>query len=235
MTYSKNEYYTKEDIARAKQLAKDFYNKTYSPQLLKNGNLKLASNVAIWDLPSVVTCKCKCNGCYALKAERMYKNTRVCRAFHYEIVKQALKDIKKREYLVKYIGNELSKHSMLYNLPVVRLHSSGDMFSKDYLEFWLEIIRLNPFVRFYTYTKILDNDTIDYYNKMYPNFNIVKSIINGKINYGELDYIQGIAKTLEVEGQPYKICGYGLEGNNEKCMRDCTACLDFCNILFKKH
>jgi hypothetical protein len=53
--YKKNPYYTNEDIKKAVKLADDFFNKKYRPQLLKTGNHKLGSNVAIFDLPSIVT------------------------------------------------------------------------------------------------------------------------------------------------------------------------------------
>jgi hypothetical protein len=165
----------------------------------------------------------------------MYKQTRVMRAFHFEIIKEALKDIKKREYLINYINIELRRHAMLYSLPVVRIHSAGDLFNEDYLKFWLDIIQRNQDIHFYTYTKVLDNDTIDYYNQMYRNFNIVKSLINGKINYGDIEYIDSIAKTLEAEKKPYYICQYGFKDNHQTCMGNCTACLNCSNILFKKH
>lgn len=233
--YNKNPYYTNEDITKAVKLADDFYNKKYRPQLLKTGNYKLGTNVAIFDLPSIVTCKYKCKDCYALKAERMYKQTRVMRAFHYEIILQALKDINKREYLINYINVELRKHSLTYKLPVVRIHASGDLFSKEYLQLWLDIIQQNKDIQFYTYTKQLDNKTIDYYNNMYSNFNIVKSLIDDKYkNYGDLDYIYGLAKTLQASNQEYAICMYGIEDGHQ-CMGNCTACLRCSNILFKQH
>jgi hypothetical protein len=165
----------------------------------------------------------------------MYKNTRVMRAFHYEIILQALKDIGKREYLINYINVELRKHSLTYKLPVVRIHSSGDLFSKEYLQLWLDIIQQNKDIQFYTYTKQLDNKTIDYYNNMYSNFNIVKSLIDDKYkNYGDLDYIYGLAKTLQASNQDYAICMYGIEDGHQ-CMGNCTACLRCSNILFKQH
>lgn len=233
--YNKNPYYTNEDITKAVKLSDDFFNKKYRPQLLKTGNHKLGSNVAIFDLPSIVTCKYKCKDCYALKAERMYKNTRVMRAFHYEIILQALNDVNKREYLINYINIELRKHSLTYKLPVVRIHASGDLFSKEYMQLWLDIIQQNKDIQFYTYTKQLDNKTIDYYNNMYSNFNIVKSLIDDKYkNYGDLDYIYGLAKSLEANKKDYAICMYGIKDGHQ-CMGNCTACLRCSNILFKQH
>ena len=64
--YAKNKYYRDTEIKQAKQLANKFYNKDYSPQLLRSGNKKLGSNVAIWDLPSIITCKYQCKDSYIL-------------------------------------------------------------------------------------------------------------------------------------------------------------------------
>ena len=234
--YAKNKYYTQEDIAKAKQLCKDFYNKDYAPKLLVSGNKKLGSNVAIFDLPSIITCKYKCKDCYALKAERIYKQTRVSRAFKYEAIKEALKDSNKLKYLKSYLQVELDRHKLLYKLPVVRIHASGDMFSSEYLSFWIDIINANKDINFYTYSKILTNQQIDTINTLIPNFNIVKSMIDDKyINYGSLEYIEELTTKLEAENKPYCVCGYGFEGNYKTCMGECTACLNCPNVIFKKH
>ena len=234
--YSKNPYYKDEDIKKAKDLCKRFYNRDYVPKLFATGNKKLGSNVMIWDLPSIITCKYKCKDCYALKAERMYKQTRVCRAFHYEIIKDALKDNNKKEYLKNYMQVELNRHKLLYKLPVVRIHASGDLFNADYLSFWIDIINANKDINFYTYTKILTNQQIDLVNSLHNNFNIVKSMIDDKyINYGNLEYIEDLTTKLDADKKEYYVCGYGFEGNYKTCMGDCTACLHCPNVIFKKH
>lgn len=234
--YSKNKYYKDDEIKKAEELATGFYGRLYTPQLFRSGNKKLGSNVAIFDLPSIITCKYQCNGCYALKAERLYRNTRLHRAFHYEIVKQALEDNNKREYLINYINVELRRHAILYSLPVVRIHSSGDMFSTKYLELWLDIIRFNKDIKFYTYTKQLDNKIIDELNNDFDNFNIVKSIVDDKyINFGDLEYLEDVSKVLEAKGEQYHICGYGHSDNKLECMGNCTQCLHCSNVLFVKH
>ena len=234
--YSKNKYYKDNEIKQAKKLANDFYNKDYTPQLLRSGNKKLGSNVAIWDLPSIITCKYQCKDCYAIKAERMYKNTRVMRAFHYEIIRQALKDSKKHYYFVNYINTELRRHALMCKLPVVRIHASGDFFSDDYYRLWQEIIVNNEDIKFYTYTKIYNNEVIDKINKCYDNFNIVKSLVDDKyLNYGDLDYLESVLKVLEAKGEEYHVCGYGHSDNKLSCMGNCTKCLHCSNVLFVKH
>lgn len=234
--YSKNPYYTDMDIKKAKELAKRFYAKEYSPVLLRAGNLKLGSNVLIWDLPSIITCKYRCKDCYALKAERMYKNTRVMRAFHYEIIKQALRDNEKYKYLHDYITIELKHHALLYKEPVVRIHSSGDFFSDVYFNFWFILASENKDINFYAYTKAYSNEFIDKVNGSLSNFNIVKSLINDKyINFGDLDYLEDVTKILETEEKEYHICGYGHSDNKLQCMGNCKHCLHCSNILFIKH
>lgn len=234
--YKKNPYYTNEDIAKAVKLADNFYNKKYRPQLLRSGNKKLGSNVAIFDLPTIVTCKYKCKDCYAIKAERLYKNTRVMRAFHYEIVELALKDSEKYDYLVNYINTELSKHKLLYKNPVVRIHSSGDFYRSDYFNMWFYIATKNPDIKFYSYTKVYANKEIDKLNSCLDNFNIVKSLVDDKyINYGSLEYLEDLEKILQASKQEYTICGYGHSENKLNCMGNCTACLNCSNILFVKH
>ena len=234
--YVKNPYYKDTEVKEAKGLANKFYSKDYSPQLLRSGNKKLGSNVAIWDLPSIITCKYQCKDCYALKAERLYKNTRVMRAFHYEIIKQALKDSNKKQYLMDYINVELRRHTMVYKNPGVRLHSSGDMYCSEYLNFWVDIINKNKDIEFYTYTKVLTSKQIDIINSLMPNFNIVKSLIDDKyINYGSIEYLEDVTKVLEAENKPYHICGYGHGDNKLSCMGNCTQCLHCSNVLFVKH
>ena len=235
--YLKNDCYTIDAVKQAEQLANEFHNGSFKPKLLKRGNHKLPKNVACWDLPCRVTCKYNCPNCYALKAERQYKNTPIMRAYHYEIVKQALQNSYKYDFFMDYILQEFDRHIIYCNrkglIPICRIHSSGDIFSKEYLELLLELINLLPDINFYTYTKQLDNRTIDKLNKI-NNLNIVKSIVevNGKncINYGSLDYITKLSKELDNSF----ICGYGID-DTQKCMVNCNACLHCPHVLFKQH
>ena len=234
--YSKNKYYQDNEIKKAKELADKFFSREYSPKLFRNGNKKLENNVLIWDLPSIVTCKGQCKGCYAIKAERLYKNTRLMRAFHYEIIKQALENGQKKIYLTNYMMIELQAHQLIYKLPVVRLHSSGDLFNDKYLKFWLHIIKYNPDINFYTYTKMYTNKQIDRLNKKYSNFNIIKSIIEDKyINYGDVEHLKKVATELTKKQIQYYVCDYGTKDAHSTCMGNCTACLNCSNILFHKH
>lgn len=232
---SKNLYYTNEDLKKAYDMACNFYKKQYNPILLKQGNLKLEKNVLIWDLPSIVTCKYACSGCYALKPERIYKNTRVMRAFHFAVILMAIDEQNKKEYLQEYLQNEINKHVTCFKLPVVRIHSSGDFFNKKYLQFWLELALKNKKCNFYTYSKQLNNDDINIFNKVVKNFNIVKSIIHGHVNYGNDEQIKNIIELCNNNNEPCHVCDYGQKNSKMTCMGNCTACLYCSNVIFHKH
>jgi hypothetical protein len=46
--------------------------------------------------------------------------------------------------------------SMPIKTKIVRIHSSGDFFSKEYFLAWCEVARINPNIIFFGYTKHLD-------------------------------------------------------------------------------
>lgn len=237
---AKNQYYKNEELQKAWILACQFYNKEYKPMFFKIGNLKLQKNVVIFDLPSIATCKGACKACYALKAERLYKNTRIMRAFHYACFLLAFESQAKRKFLYNYINDELFFHDNFIKNLVVRLHSSGDFFSKKYLNFWLKIIKNNNKIKFYTYSKQLDNIKIDDINNKYNNFNIIKSIINinnnNYINFGNKEYLLTIKKELKKAKKDFFVCDYGTKKTNKKtCMGTCKKCLSCPHVLFYQH
>lgn len=235
--FKKNEYYSqhKEDIKKAELLADNFYLGKYSPKMFSNGNLKLGSNVAIWNLPTRVTCKYNCKDCYAVKAERFRPSVRVQRAFHYIIVQMAIKDIIKMEYLKNYLINEIKYYSMLYKNFCVRIHESGDFYCKEYLNMWLDIISRCDGISFYTYTKQLEPAEIDTINNNYNNLNIIKSIIDDKfLNYGDDEYINTVEKYLQAGKQEYCKCHWDNKQSGY-CMTQCNKCLYCDKVLFLKH
>lgn len=236
---AKNKYYRASELKKAWSLSCKFYKKNYNPILLRQGNLKLEKNVIIWDLPAIVACKYACNGCYAVKAERLYKNTRIMRAFHFAIVAKALKYKTCYNYLTNYLNIEIKKHELYCKLPVVRIHASGDFISfykkDDYLQLWEDITKSNKKVNFYSYSKVLTNFEIDEINAKHNNFNIVKSLLKDKyINYGKNDYLQTLK--LIMQDEPLHVCTYGVKGaKHETCMGSCTKCLKCSNVIFLQH
>lgn len=52
---------------------------------------------------------------------------------------------------IPVISSELKNRK----IKILRIHDSGDYYSKKYLEKWLSIIRMFPEITFYSYTKII--------------------------------------------------------------------------------
>ena len=203
--------------------------------MFSNGNLKLGNNVAIFNMPVWITCKCMCEGCYAIKPERFRPSVRIQRAFHYEAVKLAVKDINKMEYLKNYIINEIQYYNQIYKNFCVRIHEAGDFYCKEYLNMWLDIISRCSDIMFYTYTKQLNEDTINTINNNYNNLNIIKSIIDNRyLNFGDNDYIKGVEKYLNAIKQPYYVCKWDNKQSGY-CMTQCNECLYCDKVLFVKH
>ena len=245
----KNQYYTDNDLQTAYEKAMYIYNNihTYNvngwlfkPMLLKNGNHKLNNNVLQWDLPAVITCKQKCINCYALKPERIYKHTRVMRLRNLLLIELALNNVNFCNELLQYLTQECIWYNQRKQCNVLRLHSSGDIYSDGYLDFILKWVKnINDIYSIYTYTKQLDNNTIDNINNTYTNLNIVKSFIsidNKKyINFGDKEYIQSVSQKLDNKGITYHVCNYGNKNHQLTCMGNCKACLHCDTVLFNQH
>jgi hypothetical protein len=111
------------------------------------GNSKLdKSGIGHFSLPAILTCPnagtCK-QGCYATQGRYLFPNVRDAYA-------RNLKLSKNIPALIKTLSQELTGYS-----GRIRIHTSGDFYSRKYLQAWLEIIRAHPNVQFYAYTKMV--------------------------------------------------------------------------------
>lgn len=97
--------------------------------------------------------------CYAASLEAAFTNTRNAHWHNYDLLKNS-------DDMASLINESLPK-----NVKVVRVHSSGDFFSRDYFQAWVKVAMNNPEVQFFGYTKILDYVT----TKKPDNFNLVYS------------------------------------------------------------
>jgi hypothetical protein len=86
--------------------------------------------------------------CYASKAECYAPNTRVMRWHNFDSILPYKNDKNK-------IVNLLTE-SLPIQAKIVRIHSSGDFFSRAYFQAWVEFSSMNPDVIFYGYTKHLN-------------------------------------------------------------------------------
>lgn len=115
----------------------------------KTGNSgKFFDRIFVWNLPPVITCPgmsdwCKRN-CY--NADDRYEKFPINKWC--ENLWWILND---KETLKKRLSLQLKEYKT--KRSAVRIHSSGDFFSKEYITFWEDIIRQNPNVYFWAYTR----------------------------------------------------------------------------------
>lgn len=124
--------------------------------LLSLGNTKLNKNklrTASFGLQAIKTCPsagaCK-SDCFALAGNYVFKNVK-------EKQKERLV-ASRRNGFIQVINDEIKS----LNVGAVRVHDSGDYYSRKYLEKWVEIARNNPDVIFYSYTKSIQFFKSDY-------------------------------------------------------------------------
>ena len=257
----RNKYYTNKDFIKAIRKAiniiieientdvNDFNKLKKIKSLLALGtNRKLGKYVASLDLPEIITCKGACNGCYAVKSIRNKPNVRQARLYRLFVIDYACNDDNFKSLLINKILIDLQvfedKLTKKYNHHlIVRIHSAGDIYCKEYLRLLLSIINKSyemlPFVKFYTYTKTIDSDIILAINTVYKNFNIVNSLIpckvGGKvkkcINFGNLDYCKEVIKNAI---DTCVICPYKLN-DKKNCMDNCDLCLHYEHVVFIAH
>lgn len=120
-------------------------------KIFSKGNRKLPADIAIFNLPHMVTCpgataECK-KYCYAKKAEALYKDSLPFRYRNWELAKSD-----------KFVDEAVASLSRMRRLRAVRIHESGDFFNQKYLDKWVEIAKKFPDVIFTAYTKSLHLD-----------------------------------------------------------------------------
>jgi hypothetical protein len=186
---------------------------------LKIGNSKL-DKVLIFDLPAIKSClnSTLCSkSCYALKAQKMYPNVRKWRDDNLSLAKQHPKA------LLFMIHMQLT--STKYT--VCRIHSSGDFFSQEYVDLWYEIVKRFPKIKFYAYTKV---DKLLNFRKLksLPNFNLIPSLINGKLNFGPKPYVDQL-----VIDEGAFLCP--AHDKKIKCNLHCNYCVSNNKPVFIQH
>ena len=122
-------------------------------------------------------------GCFAIKAERMYPNVLPSRTIKYKV--------SLTEHFVGAISAELLRYDLWLktkNIPhrVVRIHEAGEMYSNEYVDKWIEIAKLNPKWTFYTFTKRFADFRVklEELNSL-PNVFITDSLFTGSVNYNK--------------------------------------------------
>lgn len=194
----------------------------YMSDPLTMGNSKLGKEIAIFDLlagTSCINCHDCVKHCYAVKAQRQYPTVHDKRAINTFLARNNIKKLR-----------QLIEASLTLNAPkFVRIHSSGDFVSQEYIDMWVSLAKEFPEIKFYTYTKVIG---VFDFSKAEKHINIVQSVLpDGDINFGDIEYIK--EKSVKY-GIP--ICPVGItKGKGFKCGTDCTLCMHHDQVLFLQH
>lgn len=114
---------------------------------LKTGsNTKLGKHIAAFSLPAVHTCPGR---------------TKLCESFCYATsgffnmnnVKNSLKTNYLGSQDPSFVSDINGQIQRSKTLKAVRIHPSGDFYNEAYVEKWIEIVKANPDVQFWAYTR----------------------------------------------------------------------------------
>ena len=188
-------------------------------ELLKKGNTKVGESVKTWSM-NTSTCACKCPGCYGETGFYKMANVKRSLDMNTELATKHL-DFWKRAIMAQC--------ETLTAGTEIRIHAVGDFFSAEYVQAWREIIKAFPELIFWTYTKTQFESAFDDLD----NANIVKSIVNGKLNFGHCDHIMRTYEELKTAGESVHICKCGVD-DNQHCA-GCHKCSISKYVLFIEH
>ena len=112
--------------------------------------------------------------CYAKKGAYIWKNVKPAFERRYELTKTD-----------KFIA-KINAEIVLKEPEYIRVHDSGDYYSKNYLNKWIEIAKNNPSVKFYSYTNCIEMlknaDLPDNYDIIFSNSGKQKHLIDKTID-----------------------------------------------------
>jgi len=191
--------------------------KTEAKKYLTLGNSKLSNGIATFDLPATKeVCGRACPGCYAEKAQRIYPSV--------------LPSREKKLMLSKHKAFTDAMNKAIHSLQphYIRIHSSGEFYSQQYIEKWAKIARSNLQRTFYAYTKRMKDFDFSPLTKL-PNCVIIDSLHSGALNYGAREQAPPDMFLCPDEGrQTEKVCGVS-----------CTYCMtkeaESTGVFFVKH
>ena len=171
--------------------------------LMSKGNSKVKHTLIFNTLSGTEgTCSQNCKDCYAPKAHR-YPSVVNAWTRNTILAKTDLPSLK------RHLTLQIAKSK----LTTIRIHESGDFFSQEYVDMWIEIAGMFPDKSFYAYTKE------DY---EFGPINIINSYVqlDGRkvYNYGSQEFCD----RMEQE-QGYFVCP-ARRDNDIKCNAGCNHC-----------
>ncbi len=198
------------------------------------GNSKLDAQTLIFNLPAGKTCPgalfCKSfavvneNGkrtiqdgehtifrCFAASSEVQYDAVFYNRAENLQLIAHSLM----QGVAVDVINSSL-QHHRTQKITKIRIHESGDFFSQEYLNAWIEVAKLNPDLKFYCYSKSL---LFFMETELPENFYLTASY-GGKFDYLiDEGFFTRYAKVF-MTAEDAKSAGFKIDVRDQSCFED---------------
>jgi hypothetical protein len=184
-----------------------------------NRKLK-AGNIGVFNLPaSHNICGRECVGCYAKKAQKMYKAVLPFRERNYQA-----------SLLPGFSAAMVKEIKALKRAPkAIRVHEAGEFYSQAYLDSWVKVAAQLPSTAFYAYTKRAAEFDFSALRAL-PNFVVVDSCQYHPLNYGDPAFVA----VLQAHGA--YLCP---AGKVISCGNGCDYCLtkaaQASSVVFNKH
>lgn len=196
------------------------FTKEWIPELLKDGNTKTGKAVKCWAM-STITCSVQCSKCYGKtgfysfgNGLKMLNRNAELAMVHLDFFKRAI----------------TAQCETFKDGTEVRIHVVGDFFSIEYVRVWQDVIRSFPALIFWTYTKVQKYESAF---DGFANANIVKSVVNGKFNFGHCEHVMQLHDELKAQGEAVHICRCGVD--DEQHCAGCHECSIKKYVLFLEH
>jgi len=177
-----------------------------------NGNEKLKKGgIAYFSLPpGPPVCKMACPSCYAMKFFKMRPKVRKNYIASYKA--------SRRKDFVDIISKQIAK--LQNRIFAIRVHDSGDFYSQEYINKWVEIAKRFPTIKFFTYTKRMQDFNFAEMLKL-PNFALIDSLKFGILNYGPRERMIELVKRTGAY-----LCPAILTHGKITCGNGCDICID---------
>jgi len=195
--------------------------------LLKEGNSKVGKHCYTFSMPAGIngTCICNCKNCYALTGFYCMKSVKESLQLNQTIIESHL-NFARRAIQAQIIAD---------HIEMIRIHAAGDFKtsnSAEYAAMWKDIVKDNPAVKFWTYTKMHE------YENMFDdcqNANIVPSVLpfNLGFNFGTCEQLLKMYETMKKHGITPHICECGT--NEKHHCETCAGCSLNKYVLFILH
>jgi len=108
--------------------------------------------------------------CYAMQGSYKWASTQIPRVVNHQLLER-LQGRYRIAGMIHALDSMVKRLGPSYGL--VRLHDSGDFYSQTYFDAWMEVIRMNPTIWFYCYTK--SHHLAESHGFLPANFGVTKS------------------------------------------------------------